>query len=1070
MSTRPTPQASADQQDSPARTASGYAVVPPQVDLPALEHGVLELWAQRDTFAKSLARTADGPRWTFYEGPPTANGMPGTHHIEARVFKDVFPRFRTMQGYHVDRMAGWDCHGLPVELAVEKELGFNGKPDIEAYGIEAFNARCRESVGRHVDAFAELTTRMGYWVSLERAYWTMAPEYVESVWWSLKQVHAQGLLVEDHRVAPYCPRCGTTLSDHELAQGYEDVTDPSVYVRFPLTSGPLAGKASLLVWTTTPWTLVSNTAVAAHPDVTYVVASDGDEKLIVAEPLAEKVLGDGWTLGPSFTGKQLEGWRYERPFDLVEFPDVVGGTHYVVLAEYVTTEDGSGLVHQAPAFGEEDLATCRAYGLPMVNPIRPDGTFDADVPLVGGQFFKTADKTLVADLVARGLMFRVLDYEHSYPHCWRCHTTLLYYAQPSWYVRTTQRKQQLLRENENTNWYPEHIKHGRYGDWLDNNIDWALSRSRYWGTPLPIWRCEDDHQVCVGSRAELSELTGVDQSALDPHRPFVDDITFACHTCGKPSHRVKEVIDAWYDSGSMPFAQWGYPWAPGSKEAFADAYPADFICEAIDQTRGWFYSLMAVGTLVFDQSSYRNVLCLGHILAEDGRKMSKHLGNILEPIQLMDTHCADAVRWFMAAAGSPWSSRRVGHQAIQETVRKVLLTYWNSASFLSLYARTNGWTPTGEAPAVESRPVLDRWLVSVRNALVAEVTASLEDFDTQRAGALLSEFVDDLSNWYVRRSRRRFWDGEPSALWTLHETLDVVTRLMAPLAPFITERVWQDLVVATDAAAPESVHLARWPEVFDAGVDERLNAAMRLTRRLVELGRSARSEAAVRTRQPLRRLLVPSSSFARLDAELLAEISAELNVGAVESFASAGDLVDYSAKGNFRALGRRFGKDTPKVAAAIAAADAAALASELGVRGEASVVVGEVAGADAAGAVVVSAEEVLISERPREGWSVVNEQGETVALDLELTPELVRAGLVREVIRLVQERRKASGLEVSDRIALTWRASGELASALRDGAELVAREVLATSLSEGEPSGEVVTDDELGLSFALVKA
>ncbi len=1043
-------------------TQPGYNAVAPQVDLPAMEHEVLDFWRDNDTFAASLAQTVDGPRWTFYEGPPTANGMPGTHHIEARAFKDVFPRFKTMQGYRVDRLAGWDCHGLPVELAVEKELGFSGKADIEAYGVEAFNERCRASVLRHVDQWAGLTTRMGYWVNMDDAYETMSTDYVQSVWWSLKQIHSRGLLVEDYRVAPYCPRCGTTLSDHELAQGYEDVTDPSVYVRFPLTSGPLAGKADLLVWTTTPWTLVSNTAVAAHPDVTYVVARRGDDTLVLAEPLAEKVLGDGWKLGPSYVGKDLEGWRYERPFDLVEFPDVVGGTHYVVLATYVTTEDGTGLVHQAPAFGEDDMITCRGYGLPMVNPIRPDGTFEASVPLVGGQFFKTADQALVADLTERGLLFRLLDYEHSYPHCWRCHTALLYYAQPSWYIRTTAVKDALLRENEATHWFPAHIKHGRYGDWLKNNVDWALSRKRYWGTPLPIWRCARDHQVCVGSLAELSELTGRDLSGLDPHRPFVDDVAFACRACGEESRRVPEVIDAWYDSGSMPFAQWGYPWAEGSKDKFEAAFPADFICEAIDQTRGWFYSQMAVSTLVFDQSDFRNVLCLGHILAEDGRKMSKHLGNILAPIPLMDTHGADAVRWFMVAGGSPWASRRVGHTTINETVRKVLLTFWNSVSFQSLYARATGWTPSGEAPAVADRPVMDRWLVAQRTALVADVTQALEGFDTQRAGTLLAAFVDDLSNWYVRRSRRRFWEGQAAALWTLHETIEVLTRLMAPMAPFLTERVWQDLVVAAVPGAPASVHLAAWPSVDETHRDDALIASMTLTRRLVELGRSARSEAAVKTRQPLGRVLVPSSSFARLDAELLAEIAAELNVGAVESFASAGDLVDYSAKGNFRALGRRFGKDTPKVAAAIAAADAGVLAATLADAGEASV--------DFAGGTVVRVDEVLITERPREGWSVVNEQGETVALDLTLTPELVRAGLVRDVVRLVQEQRKASGLDVSDRIALTWAASGPLAEALREAAEVLASEVLATSVVEGEPSADGVADGDLGLRFSLVKA
>lgn len=1042
-----------------------YRAVPAMLDLPAMEHEILDFWAANDTFAASLERTEGGAPWTFYEGPPTANGMPGTHHIEARVFKDVFPRFKTMQGFHVERRAGWDCHGLPVELAVEKELGFNGKPDIEAYGVEAFNAKCRESVSRHVDAFTELTTRMGYWVNLDEAYWTMNPSFVESVWWALKQIHDKGLLVEDYRVAPYCPRCGTTLSDHELAQGYEDVTDPSVYVRFPLTSGPLAGKASLLVWTTTPWTLVSNTAAAVHPDVTYVVATKDEpdgESLVVAEALAEKVLGEGWCLGQRFQGKELEYWKYSRPLDLVEFPDVVGGTHYVLLADYVTTEDGTGLVHEAPAFGEVDMEACRAYGLPLVNPVRPDGTFEEGLDLVGGLFFKDADAVVIDDLTKRGLMFAVEHHMHSYPHCWRCHTPLLYYAQPSWYIRTTAIKDALLRENANTNWYPEHIKWGRYGDWLNNNIDWALSRSRYWGTPLPIWRCEDKHQTCVGSRAELSELTGVDLSELDPHRPFVDDVTFACPQCGKTAHRVPEVIDAWFDSGAMPFGQLGYPWVDGSKEAFAAAYPADFICEAIDQTRGWFYSLMAIGTLVFDESSYKNVLCLGHILAEDGRKMSKHLGNILEPIPLMDKHGADAVRWFMAAGGSPWMARRVGHQTIQETVRKVLMTYLNTVAFQSLYARANSWSPV-DAPSGEPMHVLDRWLASARNVLVREVTAALEDFDTQRAGSLLADFVDNLSNWYVRRSRRRFWEGSDGALRTLHETLDVVTRLMAPLAPFLTERVWQDLVVTTDAAAPASVHLATWPAVDEAAIDDRLDEAMQLTRRIVELGRSARSEAKVKTRQPLRRALVPSAAFGLLDAELIAEIEAELNVESVESFASAGDLVDHSAKGNFRALGKRFGKQTPLVANAIAAADAAALAASLATSGAATVEVPEL------GTVEVSAEEVLISERPREGWSVVNEQGETVALDLELTPELIRAGLAREFVRAIQEARKSSGFEVSDRIALRWAATGETADAIRAHARLIADEVLATDVAEA-PAGEGwFADEELGFTFSVSK-
>jgi isoleucyl-tRNA synthetase len=1051
------------------RTPPRYRAVPAQVDLPALEHGILAFWDEQKVFQRTLEQSEGRPEWVFYEGPPTANGMPGAHHIEARVFKDVFPRYRTMKGYHVPRKAGWDCHGLPVELAVEKELGFSGKPDIEKYGIAEFNAACRASVTRHVDAFQELTTRMGYWVDLDHAYWTMDPSYVQSVWWSLKQIFEQGRLVQDFRVAPWCPRCGTGLSDHELAQGYETVVDPSVYVRFPLTSGPLAGPdtesgAALLVWTTTPWTLVSNMAVAAHPDVTYVVATDGNERLVVAEPLLEKALGEGWEpTGERFTGAEMERWTYQRPFELLP---IDGEAHFVVNATYVTTEDGTGMVHQAPAFGEDDLLTCRAYGLPMVNPVRPDGTFEPGLDLIGGQFFKKADEALTKDLQARGLLFRHLPYEHSYPHCWRCHTALLYYAQPSWYIRTTEVKDALLRENERTTWYPETVKHGRYGDWLNNNIDWALSRNRYWGTPLPIWRCPDDHVTCVGSLAELGELTGRDLSELDPHRPYIDEVTFACPQCSATATRVPEVIDAWYDSGSMPFAQYGYPYR--NKELFERRYPAQFICEAIDQTRGWFYTLMAVGTLVFDRSAYENVVCLGHILAEDGRKMSKHLGNILEPIPLMDQHGADAVRWFMAAGGSPWSARRVGHGTIQEVVRKTLLTYWNTVAFQALYARTAGWAPSAADPAAADRPLLDRWLLSELNQLVRDVDTALDGYDTQRAGRLLSAFVDDLSNWYVRRARRRFWQGDPAALATLHETVETVTRLMAPLTPFITERVWQDLVVPVAPEAPSSVHLATYPEADASLIDPELSQRMALVRRLVELGRATRAESGVKTRQPLSRALVSGQGFAELGEELRAQIAEELNVAALEDLASVGgSLVDTSAKANFRALGKRFGKGVQEVAKAIAAADAAALSAALRETGEAVVEVG-------GERVTVSPEEVFITETPREGWAVASEAGATVALDLHVTPELRLAGVARDAIRQIQEARKASGLEVTDRIALRWAAtSPETASALREHAAVIADEVLASDLAEGFPEWaepQPFTDDTLALTFWLRKA
>ena len=789
-----------------------FAAMAPQVDLPALEHVVLERWAATDVFNRSLERTADGERWVFYEGPPTANGKPGTHHVEARVFKDLFPRFKTMKGHHVPRTAGWDCHGLPVELAIEKELGFTGKQDIEAYGVAEFNAKCRASVLEHVDEFTSLSERMGYWVDFDKAYWTMNPEYVESVWWSLKTIFDKGLLVQDHRVAPYCPRCGTGLSDHEVAQGYLTVTDPSVYVRFPLTGGELAdeygvGKVSLLVWTTTPWTLISNTAVAVHPNVDYSVVLSEGELLVVAEPLLGKVFGEvAYEVLRTVKGSELEHAVYSRPFDIVDFPEDKHA-HYVGLAEYVTTEDGTGLVHQAPAFGADDLLVARKYGLPVVNPVRPDGTFEPQLPLVGGLFFKKADKGIVEDLRARGLLFRHVQYEHSYPHCWRCDTALLYYAQPSWYIRTTAIKDQLIAENAKTDWHPATIRDGRYGDWLENNIDWALSRNRYWGTPLPLWRCTDGHVTAVGSRAELGSLAGRDLSDLDPHRPFVDEVSFPCPTCsleapGCPRSSMDGTTRARCPSRSSATRT-----RSAADAEFEASYPADFICEAIDQTRGWFYTLMAVGTLAFEQSSYKTVLCLGHIVDKDGRKMSKHLGNVLDPFELFENHGADALRWYMLCAGSPWQTRRVGDEVLEEVVRKVLLTYWNTASFLVLYANANGWVPGSFAPPVAERPAIDRWALSELHATVIEVDEALEDFDSTRAGRRLTQFIDDLSNWYVRRSRRRFWDGDPAALATLHECLEVLTRLMAPFVPFITDEVHRRLVVDVWPDLPDSVHL-----------------------------------------------------------------------------------------------------------------------------------------------------------------------------------------------------------------------------------------------------------------------
>jgi len=1060
-----------------------FPAVPAAIDLPAMEREILERWRNGKVFDRSLERTATGAIWTFYEGPPTANGMPGVHHIEARVFKDLFPRFKTMQGFHVPRQAGWDCHGLPVEVAVEKELGLSGKKDIEAYGIAAFNQRCRESVLLHVDAFEELTNRLGYWIDLSSAYRTMDADYIESVWWSLKEIFRKGLLVKDYRISPYCPRCETALSDHEMGQPdvYRTVTDPGVTVRFPLLTvpagtSPLLASADLLVWTTTPWTLVSNTAVAVHPDETYVVArrAGAQDTVVVAEQLVRRVLGDGWHAVARVRGADLVGATYRPPFTLVDIP----GAHRVVPGTFVTTEDGSGLVHMAPAFGADDMEASRVHGLPVVNPVRQDGRFDASVPLVGGMFFKDADEPLVRDLTERGLLFHSDPYQHSYPHCWRCHTPLLYYALPSWFIRTTQIKDQLLAENERTNWQPPTIKHGRYGEWLRNNVDWALSRTRYWGTPLPLWECAQDHLTCVGSLAELSELAGRDLSELDPHRPYVDAVVIDCPECGGPAQRVPEVIDAWYDSGSMPFARLGAPWR--NEEEFRRAYPAQFICEAIDQTRGWFYSLMAVGTLVFGRSSYENVVCLGLVVDKDGRKMSKHLGNVVEPIPLMEAHGADAVRWYFAASGSPWSTRRIGSATLEEIVRKVLLTYWNTVSFLVLYANAAAaqgaaWRPAmlASAPPPAERPLLDRWVLSELTIVTSEVTAALEEFDSAAAGRRLAAFVDDLSNWYVRRSRRRFWEGPgtpegAAAFATLYQCLETLTRLMAPIVPFLTEYVWGILRGEQDA---DSVHLTGWPEPDEGRVDRQLSAQMALSRRLVELGRSARAAASLGIRQPLPRALVGAGGFADLPAELRAQVASELNVRGLDALSTvADDLVDHVVKPNFRALGRRFGNRTQVVAAAITSADPGALAAALRETGEASVVAdGE--------PLVIGPDEVVVTQTPRAGWSVAADAGETVALDLSITPELRREGLAREVIRLVQDARKADGLEVSDRITLYWQAADpELTAALTEHRRLIAGEVLATEFGPPVPGASAAdlgtehSDADLGLNFWLRRA
>jgi isoleucyl-tRNA synthetase len=1043
-----------------------YREIGTRVDLTALEHEVLDFWKSEAIFEKSVASRSDSPTWIFYEGPPTANGLPGAHHVEARVFKDVFPRYRTMRGYQVPRRAGWDCHGLPVELAVEKELGFTGKSDIEKFGVAEFNNACRESVLRHVDAFTQMTDRMGYWVDFDEAYWTMSPQYIESVWWSLSEIHKKGLLTQDFRVSPYCPRCGTGLSDHEVAQGYQDVVDRSIYLKFKILDNPLLSqfkKISLLVWTTTPWTLISNTAVAVGEEIDYLVVSFEDEQFVVAKDLASNLFEEFEVL-KEIKGKDLVGINYQPPFALDQFKEFSDKKiHSVLAADFVTTSDGSGIVHLAPAFGADDMKTCRLNSLPVINPVLPNGVFDESFELVRGQFFKDADKTIIRNLIHNGLLFKETPYQHSYPHCWRCKTPLMYYAQPAWYIKTTAIKDQLLAENEKTNWIPETIKYGRYGDWLNNNVDWALSRNRYWGTPLPIWICENSHQTAVSSLSELSKLSGNDVTQLDPHRPFVDEIEISCPQCDSQAKRVPEVIDCWYDSGSMPFAQLFYP--QKNKELFNQNYPADFICEAIDQTRGWFYTLMAIGTLVFEKSSFKNVVALGHILDEKGRKMSKHLGNVLEPIPLMDEHGADSVRWFMLAGGSPWQSRRLGHAAISEVTRKVLLTLLNSASFLSLYGRLSDVDFLTKSKPVSERPSLDRWIISLTNKAANQAAEALDQFDTQRAGKLLAEAVDDLSNWYVRRSRRRFWDSDPDALATLHQSLRTLTLIMAPFVPFITERIWQDLFRTTSEKSVESVHLANWPVFESHEIDETLLTQMQLVRNLVELGRSARAESKIKNRQPLSRALIAAAGWDELPDEVKNHLPEELNILQMQTIRQVEDLVDVSVKANFRNLGTRYGSRTNFIAQHIKENFTAEMVEKIRVQSNLQV---EIDGEPTE----ILLEDLIITETPREGWAVASADAATVALDLALTPELKAMGLSREVIRLIQENRKLSGFDVSDRIYVNYQSdNSELVAAIETHKTEISQEVLAVTFENNALKDTATANEtELQLTIWLQKA
>ncbi|MGO8684675.1 MAG: isoleucine--tRNA ligase, partial [Thermoleophilia bacterium] len=915
-----------------------FREVSPKVDFPDLDRRILAFWKQQRIFEQSLALHADAPVYVFYEGPPTANGRPGSHHVLSRIFKDIFPRYKTMRGFNVPRKAGWDTHGLPVELEVERQLGLDGKKQIEEYGIAEFNRRCRESVTTYLEEWDRFTERIGFWIDIKDAYYTFTSDYIETVWWLLRQIYDKGLLYQGHKVVPYCPRCGTAISSHEVAQGYKDVTENSIYVRFPLTpaaaarlTGQPGEPVSLAIWTTTPWTLISNVAAAVHPTVAYALAESRGEWFVLARELVEKVLGKDAVVRREVAGSELLGLQYEAPY---RYMKIDKAAHFVVAGDYVTTTDGTGIVHIAPAFGEDDMKVGQENDLPVVNAVDTEGKFVAAVTPWAGLFVKDADPAITAELEARGLLLGVEPYEHSYPFCWRCDTPLLYYSKPTWYIRTTAIKDQFLAANDDVIWHPEHIKEGRFGEWLAGNVDWALSRDRYWGTPLPIWRCAQGHTHCIGSIAELRQrATGPVPDDLDLHRPYVDDIVLTCAECGGEMHRAPEVIDAWFDSGSMPFAQWHYPFE--NERLFNERFPADFIAEAIDQTRGWFYSLLAVATLVAGRSSYKRVLCLGHILDADGQKMSKSKGNVVQPDEILDHQGADAFRWFMFTSQQPWSPRRFGPEMVDEVVRRFLLTLWNTYSFFTVYANIDRFDPTADRVPLAERPLLDRWLISELNQLVATVTQGLEEYDATNSGRAIQEFVDELSNWYVRRSRRRFWKSSHdrdklAAYHTLYDCLVTLSKLLAPYTPFVAEELYQNLVRSVDATAAESVHLCDWPLVDAAAIDGAAAADMAAARRVVELGRAARNGAAVKTRQPLREVVVAAPAAERAAVDRLRDIvTDELNVKQVRLVADGGELVDYVLKPNLPLLGPKLGKQLGLVKAALEQAGAADVVAAL---------------------------------------------------------------------------------------------------------------------------------------------
>ncbi len=1015
-----------------------YQKVPTDMRFAAREEEIIKFWKENDVFNRQTAQRKGQTPFTFFDGPPTANGKPHIGHVLTRAMKDLIPRYRTMKGYDVLRKAGWDTHGLPVELEVEKLLGLDGKPQIEQYGIEPFIQECKKSVWKYKTEWEEMSERVGFWADMKNPYVTYENEYIESEWWSLKQIAEKGLLYKGHKIVPYCPRCGTALSSHEVAQGYKEVTETSAVVRFRVKGQE---NAYLMAWTTTPWTLPSNVALCVNPDVDYCRLLFKGDSYILACALVDSIFGEdaaACEVVDTFKGASLQGMEYEPLFPFVTPREKA---FYVVCDGYVTTEDGTGIVHIAPAFGEDDARVGRAYGLPLVQLVDAQGRMTAETAWPG-VFVKDADPLILEDLRARGLLIKAPKFTHNYPHCWRCDTPLIYYARSSWFIRMTAVRDHLLRNNRSVNWMPDNIKEGRMGNFLENVIDWGLSRERYWGTPLPVWTCECGHVHVIGSREELCRMGRDVDPNIELHRPYIDAVVLTCPKCGGEMHRVKDVIDCWYDSGSMPFAQWHYPFE--HKEEFERRFPAQFISEAIDQTRGWFYTLLAISTCLFDKSPFENCLVLGHVQDKDGQKMSKHKGNVVDPWSVLNAQGADAVRWFFYVNAAPWLPNRFYAEAVAETQRKFMGTLQNTYAFFVLYADIDGFDPKDHPLEKAQLTLMDRWILSRLNTLVRDVDDGLMHYRITESARAIGDFVDELSNWYVRRSRERFWGkgmagDKEAAFITLYTVLETLSRLIAPFVPFMAESIYRNLVCSVNPDAPISVHLCDYPSCDVSRIDPALEAHMADLLEVVQLGRACRAAANMKVRQPAAALYVRGANLPEAFVELVED---ELNVKAVRFTDDTRAFTTYKLKPQMRALGPRYGKLLGKIGQHLQTLDGNDVVDAFNA--------GETVRFELDGVQVELAQsDVLTEPSQKPGFVAETDKGVTVVLDTNLTPALVEEGFAREVVSKLQTMRKEAGFDVTDRICVTCEAGEKLAAIVGRNRESIAAGVLARSIDLG---------------------